>query len=108
MTNARVSALLLLQIERRAASALNGGSMSIDRKRIEAVRVLERLGYTYDGRSWQAPAKADLNATADLMKDLLESRAEVLAGCTEGSLEEMELTAIADVLADYRVARARG
>ena len=78
--------------------------MSIDRKRIEAVRVLERLGYTYVGDVWQAPAKTDLNATADLMKDLLQLRIDALAGCTEGSPEELELATIADVLEDYAAA----
>ena len=44
-------------------------------------------------------------AAADDMRSLLQERAEELAGCIEGSLEEAALARLADVLATYNKAR---
>ena len=43
----------------------------------------------------------DLIAAADAMRALLQERAEELAGCIEGSLEEVALARLADVLHAY-------
>ena len=40
-------------------------------------------------------------AVADNMRDLLVTRAQDLTGCTQGSAEEAELSAIADLLDTY-------
>jgi hypothetical protein len=79
--------------------------MNIDKQRIDAVRMLQALGYTYqDGEwlltyrrgEWLAPAGAaatplTLMAKADAMHGALMRRADALAGCAEGLEEEIEL-----------------
>ena len=71
--------------------------MDIDRQRIAAVRVLEALGYGYQGGQWVAPAATTtpsplpMTAEADAMHGALVLRADALGGCTEGSDEEAEL-----------------
>ena len=96
--------------------------MNIDKQRIDAVRMLQALGYTYQGgewlltyrgREWPAPADAasaattplSLMAKADAMHGALMRRADELAGCTEGSDEEAELAAIIDAIEAYEAKR---
>jgi hypothetical protein len=60
---------------------------NIDRQRIDAVRIVERLGY---GLEWMPPtgtpaAASPAFAEADAMHALLVLRADKLGGCTEGS-----------------------
>lgn len=59
--------------------------MFIDRQRIEAVKMLERLGWRFVSGNWVGPASADLRMPADMMHHLLVKCADALAGCTEGS-----------------------
>jgi hypothetical protein len=82
----------------------------IDRQRIAAVRAMEVLGYTFDGIAWNAPASDPATASpivveADKMHTLLVMRSDALAGCTEGSLEEMELKTIAETIDAYEAKR---
>jgi hypothetical protein len=82
--------------------------MDVDRQRIAAVRVLEALGYTYRGGQWLASAGAATPLPlfeADAMHGALMRRADVLAGCVEGSDEEAELEAILDVIEAYEAKR---
>jgi hypothetical protein len=84
--------------------------MEIDRQRIPAVRTLEALGFRYRDGDWlaiDAVAAASLLSTSesDAMYATLIRRADALAGCTEGSEEEAELEAIADVLEAYEKRR---
>ena len=83
--------------------------MSIDKQRIEAVRVVEALGYKYAGGKWTAPANllgsTLLSAEGDALHALLVSRADELVGCTEGSDEERELAAITDAIEAYEAVR---
>ena len=86
------------------------GTMSIDKQRIEAVRTLEVLGYTFAGDKWRradndaAPA-ALVPAEADALHALLVMRADELVGCTEGSDDERELGAITDAIEAYEAVR---
>lgn len=77
----------------------------IDRKRVAAVRVLEALGYRFDGRTWQPPHEPPAWPEADALHALLMDRVEALAGCIEDSPEEDELAAIADALEAYEARR---
>lgn len=77
----------------------------IDRQRVTGVLVLEKLGYRFDGREWQAPAEPPHWPEADALHGLLMDRVEALAGCIEDSEEEDELKAIADVLDAYEARR---
>jgi hypothetical protein len=82
--------------------------MDIDKKRIAAVRTLERLGYGYSRGEWMPPAGASPSrqlADADSMHGMLMRRADALAGCTEGSDEEAELKAIIDAIEAYEAKR---
>ena len=59
---------------------------TIDRQRIQAVRTLERSGYSFDGVEWAAPAGSvgtppPSTDAADAMHALLVLRADKLAGC---------------------------
>jgi hypothetical protein len=76
---------------------------NIDKQRIAAVRTLEAMGFTFAGGEWKAPdgTPPSFIPSADTMHGLLMRRADELAGCTEGSDEERELAAIADVLEVY-------
>ena len=82
---------------------------TIDRQRIGAVGTLEALGFTFDGFQWHAPASvaSSLSARddADAMHALLVLRADKLAGCTEGSQEELELKMIAETVSAYEAKR---
>ena len=82
--------------------------MDVDRKRIAAVRTLERLGYGYSNGEWMLPAGASPSrqlAEADAMHGMLMRRADALAGCTKGSDEEAELKAIVDAIEAYEARR---
>jgi hypothetical protein len=82
--------------------------MDVDRKRIAAVRTLERLGYGYSNGEWLLPAGASPSrqlTEADTMHGMLMRRADVLAGCTESSDEEAELKAIVDAIEAYEARR---
>lgn len=82
--------------------------MTIDRQRIEAVRLLERLGYRWSGIAWEGTmptAPAELLASADAMHSCLFAYAEALAGCTEDSPEAAELDAVATALQAYEAVR---
>ena len=95
--------------------------MNIDKQRIDAVRMLQALGYTYQGGEWLltyrggrwlAPVGAEDAATplshlakADAMHGALMRRADELAGCTEGSDEEAKLEAIIDAIETYEAKR---
>jgi hypothetical protein len=91
---------------------------NIDRQRIAAVRTLEALGFTYryithpaGGPGTWAPPTSPASRTlplileADAMHAALVRRADALMGCLEGSEEEEELEAIADVLEAYETRR---
>lgn len=85
--------------------------MSIDRQRIEAVKVLERMGWCYVNGTWAGPAQQDLQAPADLLHHLLVVRADALAGAPDGSDEARELDAIVCAIEEYEATRwpdARG
>ena len=86
------------------------GTMSIDRQRIEAVRTLEVLGYTFAGDKWRradndAAVAVLVPAEADALHALLVLRADELVGCTEGSSEERELEAITNAIEAYEAVR---
>jgi hypothetical protein len=83
--------------------------MEVDRQRIAAVRALEAHGYTYRRGEWLAPAGTaaalPLTGEADAMHGALMRRADALAGCTEGSDEQAELTTIVDLIEAYEARR---
>ena len=82
--------------------------MDIDRKRIAAVRTLERLGCGYSSGEWMPSAGASPSrqlADADSMHGMLMLRADTLAGCAEGSDEEAEFKAIVDAIEAYEAKR---
>ena len=83
--------------------------MSIDRQRIEAVRVVEALGYKYVGGKWAASSAFKgttlLSAEGDALHALLVGRADELMGCTENSDEERELATITDAIEAYEAVR---
>jgi hypothetical protein len=86
------------------------GDMSmIDKQRIGAVRMMEGLGYSFDGVSWNAPMigwlAGSVTDDADAMHALLVLRADKLAGCVEGSEEEAELKKIAETIEAYETKR---
>jgi hypothetical protein len=75
------------------------GNMDVDRKRIAAVRKLERLGYRYREGERVLPAGASPSrqlADADSMQGMLMRRDDALAGCTNSGEHHMrcgEITA---------------
>jgi hypothetical protein len=81
----------------------------IDRQRIGAVRSIEGLGYTFDGFQWHAPASGSVSTAgrddADAMHALLVLRADKLAGCPEGSEEDLELKMIGETVGAYEAKR---
>jgi hypothetical protein len=86
--------------------------MIIDKQRIAAVRTLDTLGYTFTlAEGWSAPHDASgtnvslLTPEADVMHALLVSRANKLAGCNEGSLEEADPAFISDAVKAYEAKR---
>lgn len=80
--------------------------MSVDRQRVAAVEVLTALGFTWSGRAWSAwGTSVSLVEAADRMHGLLMDRSAALAGATEGSDEERELSAINKALEGYEASR---
>lgn len=64
----------------------------IDRKRIAAVRLLEKQGHQFEGDRWVAPDGIEFDAIdGDAMLALLSNRADQLMGCAEDSTEAHEL-----------------
>lgn len=79
---------------------------NIDRQRYRAAELLERRGYRWDGVEWMPPQRApEFTREADAMHALLVRRADALAGSTEGSDEERELSAIGEALEAYELKR---
>lgn len=78
---------------------------SIDKQRIAAVEALQRLGWTFDGKSWTGPAFGVSVKVTDNMHTLLMWRADELAGCTEGSPEAKVLEVIANTIEAYEAER---
>ena len=78
--------------------------MSVDKMRVEAVKVLQSLGYRWDGTKWTSDGEP-FWPEADRLHALLMDRAEVLSGCLEDTEEEDELKAIADALDAYEARR---
>ena len=68
----------------------------VDRQRITAVQKLEDMGYTFSAGEWVPPAEESSVRTSggDTLHTLLVKRADELANCTEGSMEERELAAV--------------
>ena len=75
--------------------------MSIDRQRIEAVKVLEAMGYRFRGDAWLSPDATGGSPEADAMNALLVHRADQLEGCIEGSPEEQEYSSIISAVVVY-------
>jgi hypothetical protein len=90
-------------------AALSATMSTIDKQRIEAVRMLETLGYTFAGGKWSAANDAAPvwpgQAEADLLHRKLILRADALEGCTKNSPEEQELEAIIDAIEAYEAVR---
>ena len=79
---------------------------TIDRQRVAAVRKLEGMGYMFVAGDWLLPANdAVAPVIADELHALLVKRADDLADCTEGSVEEGELEAITDSIEAYEAVR---
>jgi hypothetical protein len=78
--------------------------MDVDRQRVAAVRLLEAKGYRYKAGSVASPP-LPLAWEADAMLGELMRCADALAGCTEGSEEEIELKAIVDTIEAYEAKR---
>jgi hypothetical protein len=86
--------------------------MDIDRQRIAAVRKLTELGFTCVGGEWvpavavgAPPPQIPPMTEADAMHATLVRRADVLAGCSETTGEELELATIACVIEAYEARR---
>jgi hypothetical protein len=82
---------------------------TIDKQRINAVRSMEALGYSFDGIAWNGTTggtpTSGTDTEADAMHSLLVLRADKLVGGTEGSDEELELKLIADAVSAYEAKR---
>jgi len=80
----------------------------IDKERIAAVATLKALGYAFaPATGWSLPDGQRIGCMreSDAMHAVLMRRADALQGCTDGSAEESELKAIADVLEAYEARR---
>jgi hypothetical protein len=77
----------------------------IDRQHVAAVKTLQELGLIWSQGAWQKMSQGEFVAEADDMHAMLVRRADELEGCPEGSAEEAELEAIADVLGAYEAKR---
>jgi hypothetical protein len=82
---------------------------TIDRQRIAAVKIIEALGYSFDGLEWSAPVYGvplpNLHDEADAMHALLVLRADKLEEGIKGDDDEAELKMIAEVVGDYEAKR---
>jgi hypothetical protein len=78
---------------------------TIDRQRIAAVKALEAMGYRFRDDKWLSPEAAGGSPEADAMHALLVQQADHLNGCTEGSAEETELSAIVSAILAYEQRR---
>jgi hypothetical protein len=79
--------------------------MTIDRQRIEAVKVLEAIGYRFRDDTSLAPDATGGSPEADAMHALLVHRADQLEGYIEGSAEEQEYTSIVSAVVAYEQRR---
>jgi len=78
----------------------------IDRQRISGVKLLESLGYAFQGGEWHGPTGGvDLAPEADALHALLINRADALEGAAENSPEETELFAITETVEAYEAKR---
>jgi hypothetical protein len=83
-----------------------GFSMNvIDRQRILAMQKLCELDLAWHADAWQTPNALDLLCKADAMHALLVRRTDQLEGCSDGSLEDAELTTIIWAVAAYEEKR---
>ena len=83
---------------------------TIDKQRIAAVTKLETMGFTFDGNEWQPPQDIQMPNTgpwadADALHAQLVHRADALAGCIEGSLEEAVRLALTEAIDGYESVR---
>jgi hypothetical protein len=84
---------------------------TIDKQRVEAVRKLEAMGYTFAAGDWMEPANdaaVVLPAITDALHALLIKRADAIAVPNEGSPEEAELAYITDAIQAYEAVRWPG
>jgi hypothetical protein len=71
------------------------GTVTIDKQRVEAVRTLEAMGFTFAGDKWLNTTNYTswallVQANGDILHSQLVTRADALAGCTAGSPEEQD------------------
>lgn len=76
--------------------------MSVDKQRVQAVELLNSLGYRWTGLAWEgsAPAHA-LHVEADALHGLLMEFAGELAGCLEETALSDKLDLIGEALEAY-------
>jgi len=84
--------------------------MSIDRKRVAALAVLESMGWIWRDGEWVSPRRAALDgdalvSAADDMLAALIRRADTLEGATEDADEMAELGVIGGAVEAYETAR---
>ena len=77
---------------------------TIDRQRIEAVKVLEAMGYRFRDK-WLVPDATGGLPEADAMHALLVHRADQLEECIEGWAEEQEYSSIVSAVVAYEQRR---
>ena len=78
---------------------------TIDRQRIEAVKVLEAMGYRFRDDKWLVPDATGGSPEADAMHALLVHRADQLEECIEGWAEEQEYSSIVSAVVAYEQRR---
>jgi hypothetical protein len=65
----------------------------IDRQRVEAVRLLQAQGYTFEGGSWKPPVGGTQAAPeGDAIHAMMVRRAEAIAGRPDHAVELESLT----------------
>lgn len=81
--------------------------MNLDRKRIQAVALLESLGFHFDGTAWEGATgtSPEFISAADGMHEYLSELATHLAGATEGGEEEEDLGRLGELIEEYELAR---